>query len=205
MIFTLEGGASAQPQPEAHAPVEHISGQHAARLALQAAIHAEGKTEEQAFPPDQPVAAAADIRHARATRQGGRRGASRTRFPRRRTSAVWRANLGVDIYEVKGAGPGGRISEDDVKAHAKSLLAWRRGSRPRRRTSHFAAAELPDFTKWGKVERVSMRGVRRKTAEHLWEAWTTIPHVTQQDKPTSPNWSNCARASRPKRRKPAAR
>ena len=27
-----------------------------------------------------------------------------------------------------------------------------------------------------------MRGVRRKTAEHLWEAWTTIPHVTQHDK-----------------------
>ncbi len=27
-----------------------------------------------------------------------------------------------------------------------------------------------------------MRGVRRKTAQHLWEAWTTIPHVTQQDK-----------------------
>jgi len=41
---------------------------------------------------------------------------------------------------------------------------------------------LPDFSKWGKVERVSMRGVRRKTAEHLWEAWNTIPHVTHQDK-----------------------
>jgi len=27
-----------------------------------------------------------------------------------------------------------------------------------------------------------MRGVRRKTAEHLWEAWTTIPHVTQHDR-----------------------
>ena len=24
--------------------------------------------------------------------------------------------------------------------------------------------------------------MRRKTAEHLWQAWTTIPHVTQQDK-----------------------
>ena len=27
-----------------------------------------------------------------------------------------------------------------------------------------------------------MRGVRRKTAEHMWEAWSSIPHVTQQDK-----------------------
>ena len=29
---------------------------------------------------------------------------------------------------------------------------------------------------------MSIRGVRRKTAEHLWQAWTTIPHVTQNDK-----------------------
>src|SRR5205823_6240609 len=96
LIFTLEGGTAAQAEPVRHTPVEHVSGQHAARLAFQAAIRAEGKTEEQALPPDEPA--------------------------------------------------------------------------------------LPDFAKWGKIERVSMRGVRRKTAEHLWEAWNTIPHVTQQDK-----------------------
>jgi pyruvate dehydrogenase E2 component (dihydrolipoamide acetyltransferase) len=86
--------------------------------------------------------------------------------------------LGVDIHEVKGTGPGGRISEDDVKAHSKALLTAA-VSAP---GSPFAASPLPDFARWGKVERVSMRGVRRKTAQHLWEAWTTIPHVTQQDK-----------------------
>ena len=47
---------------------------------------------------------------------------------------------------------------------------------------HFAQPQLPDFAKWGKIERVSMRGVRRKTAEHLAEAWNTIPHVTQHDR-----------------------
>src|SRR6202040_3595066 len=46
----------------------------------------------------------------------------------------------------------------------------------------FAEPELPDFGKWGKVELVSMRGVRRKTAQHLRQAWNTIPHVTQQDR-----------------------
>ena len=56
VIFTLEGGAAAQPQRPRSAPVEHVSGQQAARLAFQAAIHAEGKTEEQALPPDQPQA-----------------------------------------------------------------------------------------------------------------------------------------------------
>jgi pyruvate dehydrogenase E2 component (dihydrolipoamide acetyltransferase) len=48
--------------------------------------------------------------------------------------------------------------------------------------ARFAEPTLPDFSKWGKIERVSMRGVRRKTAEHMREAWNTIPHVTQQDK-----------------------
>src|SRR6266576_2252886 len=55
VIFTLEGGAAAaHPARPRSAPVEHVSGQHGARLAFQAAIRAEGKTEEQALPPDQP-------------------------------------------------------------------------------------------------------------------------------------------------------
>src|SRR5262249_44708529 len=57
VIFTLEGGVS-EPRlaPKRHEPVEHISGQGAARLAFQMAMKAEGKTEEQALPPDQPSA-----------------------------------------------------------------------------------------------------------------------------------------------------
>jgi pyruvate dehydrogenase E2 component (dihydrolipoamide acetyltransferase) len=41
---------------------------------------------------------------------------------------------------------------------------------------------LPDFTKWGEVERKPMSNIRRKTAEHLGHAWHVIPHVTQHDK-----------------------
>jgi pyruvate dehydrogenase E2 component (dihydrolipoamide acetyltransferase) len=84
--------------------------------------------------------------------------------------------LGVDVNEVSGSGPGGRISVDDVKAHTKQLVAGGAaggGAAPR--------VPLPDFTRWGSVERQPMRAVRRKTAEHLTAAWTTIPHVTQFD------------------------
>jgi pyruvate dehydrogenase E2 component (dihydrolipoyllysine-residue acetyltransferase) len=90
--------------------------------------------------------------------------------------------IGVDIYEVKGSGPGGRISDDDVKVYAKSLLTAAASAAQTPRAGHFAQPQLPDFAKWGKIERVSMRGVRRKTAEHLAEAWNTIPHVTQHDR-----------------------
>jgi pyruvate dehydrogenase E2 component (dihydrolipoamide acetyltransferase) len=83
--------------------------------------------------------------------------------------------LGVDINEVASSDPSGRISIDDVKAHAKRLLAA--GAKG----ASTAVVPLPDFTRWGDVERQPMRAVRRKTAEHLSAAWATIPHVTQCD------------------------
>src|ERR1700716_2614516 len=182
VIFTLEGGTAAQPEPSRPrtAPVEHVSGQHGARLAFQAAIRAEGKTEEQALPPDQPREA---VPAFSMPVQLGKVAGTEHRQPIPAAPHVRRLarEVGVDIYEVKGTGPGGRISEDDVKAHAKALLTSAAAAQSGQ-ARHFAQPELPDFTRFGKVERVSMRGVRRKTAQHLWEAWTTIPHVTQQDK-----------------------
>jgi pyruvate dehydrogenase E2 component (dihydrolipoamide acetyltransferase) len=41
---------------------------------------------------------------------------------------------------------------------------------------------LPDYSRWGEVERLPMSKVRRITAERMTEAWTTVPHVTQYDK-----------------------
>ena len=184
VIFTLEGGAPAKATtaPARNAPVEHVSGQHGARLAFQAAIRAEGKTEEQALPPDQPQQAApAFSMPAQLGKVAGTE--HRQAIPAAPHVRRFAREIGVDIYEVKGSGPGGRISEDDVKLFAKSLLsAAATAVQAAPRAGHFAQPQLPDFAKWGKVERVSMRGVRRKTAEHLAEAWNTIPHVTQHDR-----------------------
>ena len=181
VIFTLEGGAPAQPERPRPAPVEHVSGQQAARLAFQAAMKAEGKTEEQALPPDPPQAAPPVFSMpAQLDKVAG----SEHRDPVPAAPHVRRLSreLGVDIHDVKGTGPGGRISEDDVKAFSKSLLASAAAAIQAPGGTHFGSPALPDFSKWGTIERVSMRGVRRKTAEHLWESWHTVPHVTQQDK-----------------------
>ena len=83
--------------------------------------------------------------------------------------------LGVDINQVSGSGDGGRISVDDVKTHAKRLVAGAA------RGGGASGQALPDFSRFGPVERQPMRAVRRKTAEHLSAAWATIPHVTQCD------------------------
>ncbi len=83
--------------------------------------------------------------------------------------------IGVDIAQVQGTGPGGRISIDDVKAHSKELHVAR-GAAPA------VAVPLPDFSQWGAVERQPMTKVREITAERLAQAWATIPQVTQFDK-----------------------
>jgi pyruvate dehydrogenase E2 component (dihydrolipoamide acetyltransferase) len=91
--------------------------------------------------------------------------------------------LGVDIGEVAGTGDEGRISIEDVKAHAKRLVTMAKsapatgavpGALP-------AGEPLPDFSRWGLIERQPMRGVRRKTAEHLGAVWISVPLVTQYD------------------------
>ena len=184
VIFTLQGGAPAKAEavrPPSR-PVEHVSGQHGARLAFQAAIRAEGKTEEQALPPDQPQPRPPAF--SMPVQLGKVAGTEhRAPVPAAPSTRRLAREIGVDIYEVKGTGPGGRISEDDVKGHAKALVsAAATSAQAPPRAGHFIEPKLPDFAKWGKIERVSMRGVRRKTAEHLAESWNTIPHVTQHDR-----------------------
>jgi pyruvate dehydrogenase E2 component (dihydrolipoamide acetyltransferase) len=86
--------------------------------------------------------------------------------------------LGVDIRRVSGSGPDGRISVEDVQAFVRSALTG--GGAAGAATQ--AAQPLPDFTKWGHVERKPLSNIRRKTAEHLGHAWSVIPHVTQHDR-----------------------
>ena len=95
--------------------------------------------------------------------------------------------VGVNIDDVQGSGPEGRISEEDVKEHARRILS----SMPSLGSGAPASAggvaarpavPLPDFSRWGEIERQPMSNVRRTTSERLSHAWTTIPHVTQFDK-----------------------
>ena len=94
--------------------------------------------------------------------------------------------IGVDVQTVKGSGPRGRILHDDVKAQARALLR-----NPERAAAAGPAVsgpwrppvlELPDFSRYGTIEREAMSTIRRKTAENMGQAWSSIPMVTQFDK-----------------------
>ncbi|MCW8960691.1 MAG: 2-oxo acid dehydrogenase subunit E2, partial [Ignavibacteriaceae bacterium] len=86
--------------------------------------------------------------------------------------------LGVDINKVPGSGEDGRISMDDVKAYVKKIMEGKAEAVG----AGIQKEALPDFSKFGKIERVAMSKIREKTASHLSYAWAVTPHVTQFDK-----------------------
>ena len=190
VIFTVAATAVAEPEPapaveapKAEAKEEPADMRSMARHSFRSALTLEGKSEEEALPPDVRPEAAVNPRPGQLDKHAG--GDHRT-VPAAPIVRKLAREIGVDIFMVKGTGPGGRISEADVKAFAKSVFA--RMADPARSVQVATSgggplvAKLPDFTRWGQVEKVALRGVRRKTAEHLALAWNVIPHVTQFDK-----------------------
>jgi pyruvate dehydrogenase E2 component (dihydrolipoamide acetyltransferase) len=85
--------------------------------------------------------------------------------------------IGVNIDAVAGSGSRGRVTIADVKAHARRAL-----TALATRGTPTAAPALPDFSRWGLVEREAMTGVRRTVARRMAQAWQTVAHVTQHDR-----------------------
>lgn len=84
--------------------------------------------------------------------------------------------LGVDLHQVSGTGPDGRITQEDVESFVRNKLeAGATGGGPR------TAPPLPDFTQFGDVERQRLSKLQRTAADQLTTSWQAIPHVTQHD------------------------
>lgn len=195
LVFTIVATAgAAAPTPAAKpaqsgkvadAPADNSSDQSymtMARHSFRSARTAEGKSEEEAFPPDAPPQFESEDHPVGLDKHAGHEHRTVPAAPIVRKLA---REIGVDIYLVKGSGPSGRINEADVKAFAKGVFARMADPAGRVQVGSGAPAvviKLPDFSRWGKIEKVSLRGVRRKVAEHLALAWNVIPHVTQFDK-----------------------
>jgi pyruvate dehydrogenase E2 component (dihydrolipoamide acetyltransferase) len=95
--------------------------------------------------------------------------------------------LGVDLHQVTPTGSGGIVTADDVRAFAEPGKAVVEAPAAGEVIQVEAPAvsmpspTLPDFAKWGPVERVPFRSLRRATAKQMVIAWSQIPHVTSQD------------------------
>ncbi len=95
--------------------------------------------------------------------------------------------LGVDLHQVTPTGPGGLVTADDVRTFAekgekvKDVFEVPR-ERPAEGVPMTAPVPaLPDFSKWGPIERLPVRSIRRATAKQMTLAWSQIPHVHNQD------------------------
>ena len=103
--------------------------------------------------------------------------------------------LGVDLARVEPSGPGGRVLAEDVRAYAEKGPAEEEApakatpAKAERAPSRaveaglapFAAPPLPDFSRWGSVERTPLRSVRRAIARNMALSWAQIPHVNHHD------------------------
>ncbi|MCB1060124.1 MAG: 2-oxo acid dehydrogenase subunit E2 [Calditrichaeota bacterium] len=87
--------------------------------------------------------------------------------------------LGVDLSQVAGSGPRGRILIEDVKLFVRTSAKV--PSAGGATVSAIGPQPLPDFGKWGATHREPMSNVRRATAQKLSRDWSTGPQVTQFD------------------------
>jgi len=197
VVFTVDeaagNGAGASPAAGAAAAAEQPAPKAEAKPAEQPAppaadekTDAKPAAEHKVLPmPQRNAEPARNPEPVRSPEPGARNAepAQRERSPVAPASPAVRRlarEIGIVVDEVPGSGPGGRISQDDVKEHARRILSSV-GSAAAGGASR-ATRALPDFQKWGEVERQPLSNIRRATSEHLSYAWNTIPHVTQFDK-----------------------
>ncbi|HEY6355691.1 MAG TPA: dihydrolipoyllysine-residue acetyltransferase, partial [Burkholderiaceae bacterium] len=124
-----------------------------------------------ALPPHEPTAPQSQLPHA---------SPSVRRFAR---------ELGVPLNEVKGSGPKGRITHEDVQGFVKGVMSA--ASRPGGVLTPTPAGGgglpglLPwpqiDFTKFGAIERKDLSRIKKISGANLHRNWVMIPHVTNND------------------------
>ncbi|AKM31977.1 dihydrolipoyllysine-residue acetyltransferase [Pandoraea faecigallinarum] len=168
LILVLEGAASASAAPAraAAAPAAAPAPQAAAPVPVAAPAPAPAATAAAPAPAAAP--GSQPISHA---------SPSVRKFAR---------ELGVDVTQVKGTGPKGRVVVEDVRNFVKSALA---GNRPAAASAAPAGGGelnlLPwpkvDFAKYGPVEPKALSRIKKISGANLHRNWVMIPHVTNND------------------------
>jgi pyruvate dehydrogenase E2 component (dihydrolipoyllysine-residue acetyltransferase) len=86
--------------------------------------------------------------------------------------------LGADLGKVQGTGVKGRITQDDVKAHVKGLLAAAATAAP---VSALPRVPVVDFAHFGEVEVKPLSRIQKISGARLQASWLNLPHVTQHE------------------------
>ncbi len=170
VIAVVEAAGGAAPAAPAPAPAAAAPAQAAA---APAAATASAPAPQQAMPAHQPGTPSAQLPHA---------SPSVRRYAR---------ELGVPLDEVKGTGPKGRITQEDVQGFVKGVMAGTTSTKASAAKAPAAAAggALPgllpwpqvDFAKFGPVERKDLSRIKKISGANLHRNWVMIPHVTNHE------------------------
>ena len=179
LLAILEGSvavAASAPAPAASAPAAAATASAPAAPAPSAAVPAPAAAQAQ--PAHEPTAATStSLPHA---------SPSVRKFAR---------ELGVPLAELKGSGPKGRITQDDVQGFTKAVMAGDSRTQAQIAKTPAAAASnggtgagldlLPwpkvDFAKFGPVERQPLSRIKKISGANLHRNWVMIPHVCNHD------------------------
>jgi pyruvate dehydrogenase E2 component (dihydrolipoamide acetyltransferase) len=169
LVAVLQGqGGGAAPA----ASVPAAAGAPAPAPAQAAVASGERTPPTAALPPHEPGGATGNLPHA---------SPSVRKFAR---------ELGVPLEEVKGTGPKGRITQEDVQGFTKAVMT---GAAQTRASAAKAPAGgggealglLPwpkvDFAKFGAIERKPLSRIKKISGANLHRNWVMIPHVCNHD------------------------
>ena len=172
LVAVMEASAGSAPAPAASAPaVAPVSAP-----APSAAVPAPAPVAATAtVPTHQPGTPAAGLPHA---------SPSVRKFAR---------ELGVPLDEVRGSGPKGRITQDDIQGFTKAVMGGATQTKAQAAKAPAASSGgtgeglnlLPwpkvDFAKFGPVERKDLSRIKKISGANLHRNWVVIPHVTNHD------------------------
>ncbi len=92
--------------------------------------------------------------------------------------------LGVDLRQLQGSGPKGRIQQSDVQAYVKAVIA-QGGTATAALGAGGSLNLLPwpkvDFAKFGPIESKPLSRIKKLSGANLARNWVVIPHVTNND------------------------
>ena len=101
--------------------------------------------------------------------------------------------LGVPLDEVRGTGPKGRITQDDIQGFTKAVMGGATQTKVQAAKAPAVSGGgsgvgldlLPwpkvDFAKFGPVERKDLSRIKKISGANLHRNWVVIPHVTNHD------------------------
>ena len=182
LILTLEQAADA-PAPAQAAPAAKAA-QPAAPATAPAAPAAATPPPAAAAPAAAPTAAAPPVQAPAAPSAPIDDAAFRKAHASPSVRAHARA-LGVDLSQIKGSGPAGRILQQDVENYVKQVMSGAKVAGAVAGAGGAALGLLPwpqvDFAKFGPIETKPLSRIKKIAGANLHRNWVLIPHVTNHD------------------------